>query len=232
MNNVYYKVAKPDGFDFRTGRTINYKENVGKTVYCPKNSRNPMLCTSTVLHASSNLLHALSYANIPCTIFKVTGTPVVSSYDKHGFKQMKVEEQLSTKNLKKAINKLIIEIMTEQKLSIRTGKRKKLVKEINKILKILNNPELYTLDQVMKIKKNLREILWSKDEKKLTRKPIYISQYAANYILSNNNIFITSKNIIYNLSRIIEMSHNTYKNSKKTIKLYEKYSKFLIKNMQ
>jgi hypothetical protein len=31
----FYKLAKLDGWDFRTGNTINYRENLGKTVTVP-----------------------------------------------------------------------------------------------------------------------------------------------------------------------------------------------------
>lgn len=32
----YYKLAKPDGFDWYTGKTINYRESIGKIVTVPK----------------------------------------------------------------------------------------------------------------------------------------------------------------------------------------------------
>lgn len=29
----YYKLARPDGWDFHTGKKVNYRENIGKTVH-------------------------------------------------------------------------------------------------------------------------------------------------------------------------------------------------------
>jgi len=31
----YYKLARPDGWDFYTGKTINYREGIGKIVNAP-----------------------------------------------------------------------------------------------------------------------------------------------------------------------------------------------------
>jgi len=47
----FYKLAKPDGWDFYSGKTINYRDNVGRTVVCPEFDRNGELCTSAFIHA-------------------------------------------------------------------------------------------------------------------------------------------------------------------------------------
>jgi len=51
----YYKLAKLDGWDFRTGNTINYRENLGKTVTVPT-----FTFCGNVLFVVLILLHHLS----------------------------------------------------------------------------------------------------------------------------------------------------------------------------
>lgn len=98
----YYKVARIDGFDFHTGKTINYREMVGKTVKNPKHSDSHELCSDNVLHASELFIDALNYGQIPCSVFVVEGTPVSTQSDKYGFKELKVVEEIPTHDFKKA----------------------------------------------------------------------------------------------------------------------------------
>ena len=43
----FYKLARPNGFDFKTGNTLNYRENIGKTVFCPNQKDAAKLCKCT-----------------------------------------------------------------------------------------------------------------------------------------------------------------------------------------
>ena len=95
----FYKLATPEGWDFRTGNTINYRENLGKTVTVPtfgKYGAKPKyeLCTDMVLHASKKPLQCFIGAKIPCSAFIVKGVPVVKSPDKCGFAKLTVVEEI------------------------------------------------------------------------------------------------------------------------------------------
>jgi hypothetical protein len=93
---TYFKIANADGWDRKTGHTINYRENVGRVVRVPEPKYNEpaAICTDTVLHASKDVLDALKYAGIPCTVFRVSGKAVVKQEDKLGFKELKVLEEI------------------------------------------------------------------------------------------------------------------------------------------
>jgi hypothetical protein len=103
----YYKLAQLDGYDFRTGHTINYREAIGKTVTVPTyrkyRARTKLngytLCTDEVLHASKEPLQCFIGAKIPCSAYIVEGTPVVSSSDKLGFTKLKVLEEIGQEKL-------------------------------------------------------------------------------------------------------------------------------------
>jgi hypothetical protein len=99
---TYYKVAMPSGWDFHTGKTINYRENIGKVVKCPTGTANYngyQLCTESVIHASLKAIDALSYAlsfgKIPCSLYVVEGKPVVEDETKAGFASFKVIEEVA-----------------------------------------------------------------------------------------------------------------------------------------
>ena len=91
----YYKLARPDGYDFYTGKTINYRENIGKSVSPPKVVTEFSLCTDTVLHASRNPNDCFIGAKIPCSAYEVRGRAVVESPKKCGFSKLKVEKEIS-----------------------------------------------------------------------------------------------------------------------------------------
>jgi hypothetical protein len=104
--NRYYKLARPDGFDFHTGRTINYRESIGKTVKCPKPKRHfenwlktTDLCSDTVLHACVNPNDCFVAAKMPCSAYIVEGKPVVKDENKCGFKKFFVVEEIPQENL-------------------------------------------------------------------------------------------------------------------------------------
>ncbi|MBI5697227.1 MAG: hypothetical protein HZC29_01730 [Thaumarchaeota archaeon] len=98
----YYKVARPNGYDFHTGKTINYRDNIGKTVKPKSKSKNFEICTDSVLHASENFFDALSYGKIPCSIFIVEGNPVVEESYKCGFSKLKIIKESPTTHFTEA----------------------------------------------------------------------------------------------------------------------------------
>jgi len=89
-----YKLARPDGYDFHTGKTIMYRnESYPHTVKCPlaKPCEFPYeTCTKYVLHASENPNNCFVGANIPCSAYKVEGIPVCTGYNKIGFVELNV----------------------------------------------------------------------------------------------------------------------------------------------
>ncbi len=91
----YYKLAKPDGWDFHTGKTINYRENIGKVVKCPKKSEEYQLCSSTVIHACLNPLDCFIGAKIPCSAYQVEGNSVVDDGLKFGFKELLIVAEIT-----------------------------------------------------------------------------------------------------------------------------------------
>jgi hypothetical protein len=90
-----FKLARPDGFDFYTGKTINYRENVGQIVRPPKPNASLGVCSSGVLHASKNPKDCFVGANIPCSAYRVSGIPVCGDKTKWGFIELKVIREIS-----------------------------------------------------------------------------------------------------------------------------------------
>ena len=98
MSETFYKLARPDGWDFYTGNTINYRENIGKIVRRP-NKGKMRLCSGTVIHASREPNQCFIGAEIPCSAYLVEGKPYVEDDDKCGFKQLKVIKELKPEKL-------------------------------------------------------------------------------------------------------------------------------------
>jgi hypothetical protein len=98
---VYYKLADPHGFDFHTHKTVNYAENIGKTITVPKYKKGskPNLCSDTVLHACEDANNCFISAGFPCRVFKVTGRPVVSDGSKSGFRKLRILEEIPQETL-------------------------------------------------------------------------------------------------------------------------------------
>ena len=96
---TYYKGAKLDGWDFYTGKTINYRENIGKTVRVPEYMKPARLCTSSVIHASRKPNNIFIGSKIPCSVYKVRGNAVVSDQQKSGFKELKILEEIPQEKL-------------------------------------------------------------------------------------------------------------------------------------
>ena len=95
----FYKLAKPDGWDFYTGKTINYRDNIGKEVACPKYDASGSLCSSAFIHASRKPDQCFVGAKIPCSAYRVRGVPVIEDDDKCGFEKLHVLEELQSEKL-------------------------------------------------------------------------------------------------------------------------------------
>jgi len=89
----FYKIARPDGWDFYTGRTINYRDNIGKTVKRP-NKGKIQLCSNTAIHASRDPNQCFVGGEIPCSLYLVEGKPYAEDGNKCGFKQLRVLKEL------------------------------------------------------------------------------------------------------------------------------------------
>jgi len=92
---TYYKLARPDGFDFFTGRTINYRKNIGKTVVCPNGDRGLGICSAGVIHASLNPNDCFVGVRIPCSAYLVSGKPVCGDREKYGFLKLNILEEIT-----------------------------------------------------------------------------------------------------------------------------------------
>ena len=99
MRQRFYKLARPDGFDFYTGKTINYRDSIGKIVKCPGFNGQGILCSHTVLHASRIPEQAFVGAKIPCSVFEVTGKPIVEDNDKCGFSELQIIQELKPEKI-------------------------------------------------------------------------------------------------------------------------------------
>ena len=134
----YYKVAKTDGFDFHTGNTINYRENIGKIVECP-NRNGEQLCSDEVIHASEHLFQALRYGELPCSIFEVEGSPVQIQSDKAGFKSFKVVREIPTKNWFNAYCDIMKYMLEDIKNNFDNKKHKQVTDSINQVIDVFTN---------------------------------------------------------------------------------------------
>ena len=106
---LFYKAARLNGFDFYTAKTINYREAIGKTVLCP-NAQNEHpdiwhthaeLCSNTVIHASHKPNDVFVGAKIPCSVYRVRGTPVIGDETKSGFKELFIIKEIPQGKLDK-----------------------------------------------------------------------------------------------------------------------------------
>jgi hypothetical protein len=92
-SHKYYKLAHPNGWDFYTGKTINYRKNIGKTVSI-KDMGNYELCSSSVIHASKNPNDCFIGAIIPCSAYEVWGKPVLETLRICGFITLKIKKEI------------------------------------------------------------------------------------------------------------------------------------------
>jgi len=91
----YYKIARPDGWDFYTGKTINYRAALGTTVHVPNlTGARPALCTPSVIHASRRAEDCFAGGRVPCSLYRVQGTPLVHDNTKAGFEALSILEEI------------------------------------------------------------------------------------------------------------------------------------------
>ena len=90
----FYKLARPNGFDFHTGETINYRGAIGKTVRAPNFNAGGELCSDAFLHASRKPNQCFAGASIPCSAFVVRGTPILEDDRKAGFESLYIEKEV------------------------------------------------------------------------------------------------------------------------------------------
>ena len=92
----YYKIARPDGWDFYTGCTINYRQAVGNIVRHPNPHPELGLCSPGVLHASLRAEDCFVGGSIPCSLYVVEGIPTVKDDRRTtGFSELRVIEELN-----------------------------------------------------------------------------------------------------------------------------------------
>ena len=137
----FYKVARPDGFDFYTGNTINYRINIGKTVSNPKKTESKKLCTADVIHASEFFFDALYYGEIPCSIFLVEGKPVSKQSDKAGFKELKIVKEIPTANWQNAFHSLMIWMLEDLKNNFDCKMFKNITDAVNQAIQVFVNAQ-------------------------------------------------------------------------------------------
>jgi len=94
MIEQFFKIAKPDGWDFYTGKTINYRDNIGKIVR-RKETGEIRLCSSTAIHASRNPNQCFIGGSIPCSLYQVEGKPSIEDKSKCGFKQLRIIKEMN-----------------------------------------------------------------------------------------------------------------------------------------
>ena len=111
-HNRYWKIARPDGWDFYTGKTINYRDSIGQFVRPPDADTNGSLCSSAFIHASDHPNKCfVRGTTLPCSVYRVEGIPALSDKDKSGFTELMVLEELAPEDVfawryKDAINPL------------------------------------------------------------------------------------------------------------------------------
>jgi len=92
-----YKLARPDGWDFYTGHTINYRGDgiFPHVVKCPKPNSKLGVCSSGVIHASLNPSDCFVGARIPCSAYKVAGHSLCGTKEKYGFTELTVLKEIA-----------------------------------------------------------------------------------------------------------------------------------------
>lgn len=98
-NEEFYKLARPNGWDWFTGKTINYRENVGKEIRCPKFDKKGSLCSQAFIHASRHPNQCFIGAEIPCSAFLVSGKPIKEDNNKCGFEKLFIIRELQPEKI-------------------------------------------------------------------------------------------------------------------------------------
>ena len=81
-----YKLAQPNGFDFHTGRTIQYRGlSYPHKIQVPNADATKGICSSGVGHASLNPNDCFQGAHLPCSAYELEFAPVCGDYTKYGW---------------------------------------------------------------------------------------------------------------------------------------------------
>lgn len=70
----FYTLARPDGWDFPSGKTINYRDNIGKVINSYRFNIGEEFFGEAFARASRKPDQA--WFRIPCSVYEVRGTPV------------------------------------------------------------------------------------------------------------------------------------------------------------
>jgi len=89
MYEKFYKIARPNGWDFPTGQTNNYRDSIGKIIRRPDEGETH-IAPPTFIYASRDANKAFIGGRIPCSLYLVEGTPVEDCGDRCAFKEVRV----------------------------------------------------------------------------------------------------------------------------------------------
>ena len=90
-----YKLARPDGFDFYTGKMVQYRGEFPHVVKPPNADAKLGICSSGVLHASLNPNDCFVGAKMPCSAYRVRGIPACGNAEKWGFTELAILEEIT-----------------------------------------------------------------------------------------------------------------------------------------
>ena len=90
----FYTLARPDGWDFPSGKTINYRDNIGKVINCYRFNRREEFFGEVFARASRKPDQV--WFRIPCSVYEVRGTPVRRNryQDEYWFSNLEVKREL------------------------------------------------------------------------------------------------------------------------------------------
>lgn len=93
---TFYRLARPDGWDFHTGSTVNCRENVGKDIRFRDLRRNGVLPSVTSIGASRtpDLYFRYAGSSIPCSMYRVRGHPTADDGELYEFEELHIETEL------------------------------------------------------------------------------------------------------------------------------------------
>lgn len=91
-----YKLARPDGWDFYTGKTIQYRaKNYPHVVRVPNPNPKLGIRSNGVGHASLNPNDCFIGAKIPCSAYRLRFEPVCEKEEKWGWIEAEVLEEIT-----------------------------------------------------------------------------------------------------------------------------------------
>ena len=93
---TYWKGARPDGWDFYTGRTINYRDalSTGGLVRHPRPNPAAGLCSDGLLHAGVEPDDVFVGSRIPLSLYRISGEPLAIADGKVGLTELRVLEEI------------------------------------------------------------------------------------------------------------------------------------------